>query len=225
MIGVLFATLQEAEPFLEMVLAEPTTRVKLSVYNGRLPSPGNRTIRAGIMGMGPDAAEWAARSFLEDYPVKALVNAGICGALGNGPPFAPGSTFTVSHVLPEPSYANSDAGSTALYSGPWADLPKARLVTVNKPVFDSGRRYELSKFGDLVDMEGAAVAQAADLFGIPCCMIKGVTDMADKGERERLQQNVNLVSRRIARLLVDGLANFKLPEKSAVSSGLAERKQ
>jgi nucleoside phosphorylase len=59
----------------------------------------------------------------------------------------------------------------------------------------------LASKGDLVDMEGAAVARVADLFGTPWTLIKAVTDNAGPTGRNTLLSNLSAVSSELARFL------------------------
>lgn len=206
MIGVLFATLQEADPFLQHLCAQPASREGIPVYTGCLPASGHKPICIGITGMGPSAAATATECFLRRHKPKTLINAGICGALENGDGFDPGAIFAVNEAALDPSAPGAFDTPFRLSTGPWSDLPTARLVTVNAPVFEHDRKAVLAVQGELVDMEGAAVAHNAVRAGVTCWIVKGVTDGADNGGRNILQQNLGWVSRRIARVLVNGLA-------------------
>lgn len=211
MIGVIFATMREAGPFLQSLGARQDRNRDIRVFSGSLPGLDESRVQVCISGMGPDAAALAAEAFLCQYPLRGLVNAGACGALGDGDSFEPGKLFTVSLTVREPSDPESGETVCRLTSGPWTDLPKARLVTVSTPVFEEDRRSRLALLGELVDMEGAGVAEASAGRGVPCWMLKGVTDKAGDNDREKLHHNLEQVSRRIALVLAAGL--------TAISSG------
>jgi adenosylhomocysteine nucleosidase len=85
------------------------------------------------------------------------------------------------------------------------DLPPARLVTCDIPVFDSQRRRALAGKGDLVDMEGAAIARVAAMFEISWTMIKGVSDAAGPTDRNVLLNNLKMVSQKIGDYLHEHL--------------------
>ena len=85
------------------------------------------------------------------------------------------------------------------------DQRAARLVTCDRPVFDSGRRQDLSSIADLVDMEGAAIARTAALYQVPWTMIKGITDAAGHTDRATLKKNLPMVSEKIGEILWDKL--------------------
>jgi hypothetical protein len=65
---------------------------------------------------------------------------------------------------------------------------------------------QLAGVADLADMEGAAVARVARLYGIPCAMIKGISDSADETGRQDVASHIDWVSERIADALVHELA-------------------
>ncbi|MEA2068947.1 MAG: UbiA-like polyprenyltransferase, partial [Verrucomicrobiota bacterium] len=73
-----------------------------------------------------------------------------------------------------------------------------RLVTVDEPVFEPKRKKELSKYGELVDMEGYAVARVCEAHEIPCILIKGVTDFGDGNGKADIQQHITPVSETVA---------------------------
>ncbi|MGD8252622.1 MAG: hypothetical protein PVH30_00775 [Desulfobacterales bacterium] len=205
MIGVLFATIAEAEPFLCALKAEASGVSPIPEFTGALPETGAAPLRIGIIGMGPDAAGKAARGFISMGPLSAVVNAGVCGSLDNGCGFDPGVIAGIREAVGVSSQGRTCPVLPPHEAGPWRHLPSARLVTVDEPVFSRRRRNELSAIGDLVDMEGASVALAAWKAGVPCWMIKGITDLAGDGDRETLHRHLDWVSQRIAHCLLEGL--------------------
>ena len=58
-------------------------------------------------------------------------------------------------------------------------LPAARLATGDSFVNDPDTRARLAQQAQLCDMEGYAIAFVAQHFGIPCTLIKQVSDNAD----------------------------------------------
>lgn len=60
------------------------------------------------------------------------------------------------------------------------ELPIARLATGNSFIGDSKTRARLGALAQLCDMEGYAVAAACQAFGVPCSLIKQVSDTADE---------------------------------------------
>jgi 4-hydroxybenzoate polyprenyltransferase len=81
-------------------------------------------------------------------------------------------------------------------------------------VFGGDPRHRLAAHADIVDMEGHAVAQAARRQGIPCYLLKGVSDLADESGRDHLMQNLARVSEALAQEVVKGLERFSEPKSS-----------
>ncbi|HSR88316.1 MAG TPA: UbiA-like polyprenyltransferase, partial [Pontiella sp.] len=73
-----------------------------------------------------------------------------------------------------------------------------KLVTVDEPVFEPERKRELAKHGDLVDMEGYAVARVCEEHQVPCILIKGVTDFGDHNGKDDIQKHIHPVSETVA---------------------------
>jgi adenosylhomocysteine nucleosidase len=198
MIGLIFATLTEAGPFLEWSQAVRVSGHPIAVY--QVPSKPQLFIT--ISGMGKVAAAVACHAQIKELKVVEVVNAGVCGALRSGAAFAPGKLFCITsaaegdHGLPEkaPRPLISDGRFD------W-DLPAARLITCDQPVFDADKREALSAAGDLVDMEGAAIARVAAMYEVPWTMVKGVTDAAGPMDRKVLQRNLTEVSEKVCRLV------------------------
>ncbi|MGH8338143.1 MAG: purine phosphorylase, partial [Gammaproteobacteria bacterium] len=79
-------------------------------------------------------------------------------------------------------------------------LPKVRIVTgdafVEHP--DHGRRLHEALGGHLIDMETAAVAQAAARMDVPWAAIKAATDNADDESAGDFQSNLKRAARTAA---------------------------
>jgi adenosylhomocysteine nucleosidase len=206
MIGLIFATRIEAQPFLEWSQARDITATPMRVY--RVPS--NPRLLVTIGGMGKVSAAVACHCQIKEFKVEEIVNAGVCGALQNSADYAPGNLFCIAsawegdHTLPDvpPQPLMSDGKLD------W-DLPAARLVTYDRPVFDFELRKTLSSSGDLVDMEGAAIARVAAMYGVPWSMIKGITDAAGPTDHNALKRNLKSVSEKVCRILWDQLRSIR----------------
>lgn len=71
----------------------------------------------------------------------------------------------------------------------------ASLVTSSRPVSTQKQREYAGKFGQLVDMEGYAIARAAELFGKKLEMIKMLTDFSENCD---ISENITLLRDRLA---------------------------
>ena len=140
-----------------------------------------------ISGMGMEAARVATEKLIGEHGCSAVINAGVCGALHHR--LERGAVYRVSMV-------STENLKTAVNVGVGLGLKK--LVTVDEPVFQPDRKRELSKQGDLVDMEGYAVARVCEEHSVPCIMIKGVTDFGDHNGKEDIQKHIDPVSQTVA---------------------------
>ena len=198
MIGLVFATLQEARPFLAMCNAGQSITNPFTIYQ-TATAPQLRII---ISGMGKVAAAAAAQALILSHQAQIVINAGACGALRDAAELAVGQLVNVSTAV-EGDHELFGKRPQAIQCCDQLSLslPTARLVTCDRPVFDVQRRNACAKLGDVVDMEGAAIARVTDWYQIPCQMIKGITDAAQPTHRKTLLENLNSVSEQIGQLL------------------------
>jgi 4-hydroxybenzoate polyprenyltransferase len=168
MTGIIFATQMEAQPFLDRGVPEGVV-VEISEE------------------MGLEAARIATEKLVKEHGCTTIINAGVCGALNNR--LERGAVYRVSMVSIEALKAAVNVG---------VGIGLKRLVSVEEPVFEPERKKELSKYGDLVDMEGYAVARVCEEFEVPCIMIKGVTDFGDGNGKEDIQKHITPVSETVA---------------------------
>ncbi len=143
-----------------------------------------------ISGIGMAAAHSATQKLIKEQHVERIVNAGICGTLDDT--LARGSVFFVSEVLTE-----DRSDSVSLQHRPQSK----RLVSVNEPVFQTDRKERLAPFADLVDMEGFAIAKLCQEHGIPCVLIKGITDFGDPQGEADIKKHIALVSEKVTETL------------------------
>jgi adenosylhomocysteine nucleosidase len=205
MIGVIFATAAEAQPFLQQTCARPIDREPFALYTAELFRAKSPCLTI-ISGMGKVAAAVAAHSLIGIHHARRLINVGLCGALADSGEWGIGKVVCITSAM---EGDREELGQTptpqACTSEGFADLPPARLITCDRPVFDLARKQELAALGEVVDMEGAAVARVAAMFERPCSLIKGVSDFAEGPDRRRLAQNLAGVSLRLAEALEIGL--------------------
>jgi 4-hydroxybenzoate polyprenyltransferase len=190
MTGILFATEMEARPFLER-----------GVPDGVVVEIAEE--------MGLEAARVATEKLVTEQGCTTVINAGVCGALNNR--LERGAVYRVSMVCMEELNAAVNVG---------VGLGLKRLVSVVEPVFDPERKRELSKLGDLVDMEGYAVARVCEENNVPCIMIKGVTDFGDHNGKEDIQKHIGSVSETVAEAIQQCLQK---PQSKPESEGLLKK--
>ncbi|WP_372806686.1 UbiA-like polyprenyltransferase [Pontiella sp.] len=147
--------------------------------------------------MGLEAARIATEKLVAQG-CSPIINAGVCGALNNR--LERGAVYRVSMVSMEELKAAVNVG---------VGFGLKKLVSVERPVFEPERKRALSKYGDLVDMEGYAVARVCEEHSIPCILIKGVTDFGDGTGKADIQKHIAPVSETVAE------AVFRCLEKPA----------
>lgn len=207
MIGVLFATRREADPFIRMTGAAADGSGPFDVLIADGPSGLPLTI--ALSGMGKVAGAAAAGHLILARKVSVLINAGICGRLTRAAAAAVGDCFRINSAVEGDSERFGKQESAIPCDGRFfRHLPQAGLVTCDRPVFEADRRMALARLGDLIDMEGAAIARVAGLYDIPCAMLKGVSDGAGETGRQDLARNIDRVSVRVAGTLIDGLTRI-----------------
>jgi 4-hydroxybenzoate polyprenyltransferase len=185
MIGIIFATPMEAQPFLDRGVPKGVV-VEISEE------------------MGLEAARVTTEKLVEEHGCTTIINAGVCGALNNR--LERGAVYRVSMVSIEKLNAAVNVG---------VGLGLKRLVSVEEPVFDPKRKKELSKYGELVDMEGYAVARVCEKHNVPCILVKGVTDFGDGSGKEDIQKHISPVSETVADAvlqIVDAASSRVAPE-------------
>lgn len=209
MTGLIFSTFEEARPFLDGVAATKIADERFETHEFSTTG-GKANCIAVICGMGMERAAQAAGRLLTRYRLSGVINAGICGAAAGG--VRVGDVFRVTQARIEaPGTAPEDWPAVdcgvqlPLELSALAELPAARLTTVEEPVFDEARRELIGRWGQLIDMEGAVIAGACVERKMPFCLVKGVSDFADEQGKRKIQENIRAVSREVAKCLIRAL--------------------
>jgi nucleoside phosphorylase len=205
MIGLIFATMAEAVPFLSRSKAVQIDQKPFRHFK----VPTQPTLLVTISGMGKVAAALACHVQIREFMVDEVVNAGVCGALHSDPGNALGALFCIATAVEGDHEVFGEAPLPIISDGKidW-DQRAARLVTCDRPVFNDDERLELSATADLVDMEGAAIARVAAMYQVPWTMIKGITDTAGPLDRASLNANLGTVSEKIGDVLWEKLQHL-----------------
>jgi adenosylhomocysteine nucleosidase len=208
MLGVVVASDLEASPFLDVLKWRKISSRPFSIYQSELGPLKISTVFI-ISGMGKVAAAVATHLLIHCYGVTRIFNLGVCGALKESHGFKPGALFRIDTAIEGdrkdgPFFIHPEKCAYDLFD----NLPCARLVTCDRPVFNLRRKKSLSVLGDLIDMEGAAVARVANMYARPCVLVKGITDEAKEGQRQILTQNIGMVSEKIANLFINVMTSL-----------------
>lgn len=229
-IGIIGAMEEEVEA-LRARLENPQklTRASMDFYSGILEGHEAVIVRSGI---GKVNAGICTQILADVFQVDAVINTGIAGSLAARINIGDIviSTDTVQHdmdatgfgyepgVIPrmETSYFKADeklveaAVAACREAVPEVNVFTGRIVSGDQFVSDRGTKDRLSKqFGGMcTEMEGAAIAQAAWLNGIPFVIIRAISDKADDSatvdyptfERQAIAHSVALVRSFVGRL-------------------------
>jgi adenosylhomocysteine nucleosidase len=118
-------------------------------------------------GMGAEAARRAAEAVIALYAPRAVYSVGFAGALRSG--------MKVGEVIVPARVINADDGSSVSLASGSGVLVSFRAVA--SP--EQKRKLRQSFGGQAVDMEAAAVAQAAQARGVPFGTMKVISDEVD----------------------------------------------
>lgn len=172
-----------------------------------------KNIAITCSGIGKVNAAMAAMMLAEHYNVQMLLVVGTAGKLSD----IDGDCFQITEAV-QGDYGASRHDHFAHYSaGAWPigeehiepframatpdiGLPKVRVITGDCFVesSDHGRRLHQALGGDIIDMETAAVAQAAARMNLPWAAIKATTDNADGSSSGDFQSNLKRGAKRAA---------------------------
>lgn len=220
MIAFIIATIDEAEPLLGLLKAEVRLTQPFPTY-GFQAQAGRPAGIVIICGMGPEPAATATRYAILQRGAKTIINMGICGSLNDT--LKPGDQCRVIATSDGDAFLRENHEPALHLPDPetWPEWKPARLTSLKEPVFGGGPRARLSTIADIVDMEGHAIARVAREYGIPCTLLKGVSDFANPTGREDLHRNLTAVSSALAQAVVPNLGQF-CPAKRSLLRRMAD---
>ena len=181
---ILMATKLEAKPFIRGLDLRPADPHPFPVF------ASDRQVLV-ISGIGKAAAAMATAYACQSFAPGVIVNAGAAGALGPGHPA--GEFYRIDkiiehdrpHILTGAPMTHRPARMKKIGA-----VPTAVLATGDRPVIDPDQRQNLARLADLVDMEAAAVIQAARTWQVPGHVFKFVSD--DPGHTAGIQIVANI---------------------------------
>lgn len=157
-----------------------------------------------VTGVGKVNAAVAVSTILGTHSPTAVINIGTAGALRDG--------LAGTHLMS--SVVQHDLDDTALHALTGVHASEPIQLTADGPVLASGdafvadqlMRERLASLADLVDMEGYAVAKAAQVAQIPVLLVKHVSDQADAAAGRSWRETVDDCAERLGEWLRDYLA-------------------
>ena len=168
MIGIVFATEEEAHPFL--------SRYQRGRFNGLSDGETltDNDLLVSLTGVGKIKATLRTERLLQHHQLTHLLHVGTCTALRedlkNGMLVAASQVFEGDRVeLATPTYPRMPLDV------PFKKLDRVTLVTQDHTVQGQEERSYWQRIADISDMSGYAIAYVAATHGVPCHIVKVVT--------------------------------------------------
>jgi len=181
MIGLIFATMTEAKPFVQGMALEKIENAPFSVFE-------KARIVLVISGIGKANAAMAAFYCCQTFEPAFLCNLGAAGATDSS--LALGDTVHVTEAIeydrPELRSNKPHVHSPHILEG----FSFAKVATQDTPVIDADKREEIASFAGLVDMEAASIIQACGKFETKCVIFKFVSDTPDHWNGNDIVKNI-----------------------------------
>jgi nucleoside phosphorylase len=202
MIGVIFATEEEAQPFLE--------RYERGRFDGLTEGEAyhDEHTLVTITGQGKIKATFRTERLLQEYRLSHLVDAGGCTTLSDD--IAPETIVGVRQVfegdrieLAAPTYPRMPLAT------PFGALDTYTLVTQDHTPREAKERSYWQRIAELTDMKAYAVAYVAAMHGVPCACMKVVTG-ALQSEDLFLRRTLDGAYTNLAERLVSELKAMRL---------------
>ena len=168
MIALVFATKEEAAPFL--------SRYARGRFEGLSEgdSAHDDTLLVALTGTGKIKATLRTERMLQQHTVKRLFHVGTCTALSKD--LEVGTIVSASQVfegdrieLAAPTYPRMPLGV------PFDELTDGTLVTQDHVIKGESEQSYWQRIADVSDMTGYAIAYVAATHGVPCHIVKVVT--------------------------------------------------
>lgn len=204
MTGIVFATEEEALPFLQ--------HYERGRFDGLTEGESAQDERAvvTITGIGKIKATLRTERFLRQHQVKRVLHVGTCTVLNEkakvGDLVAAAQVFEGDRIeLSAPTYPRMPL------EVPYRKLPSGVLVTQDHVVQDQTEQSYWQRIADFSDMAGYAIAYVAATYGLPCHMVKVVTARMGMQDTD-FRRTLTTGHERLAEFLIRELT--KPPKKS-----------
>lgn len=205
MTGIIFATEEEARPFLH--------GYRRGRFEGLTEGETQHDdeILVSLTGSGKIKATLRTERLLQRFKLSRLLHAGTCVSLSDklevGRIAVASQVFEGDRIeLAAPNYPRMPLDV------PFEDLARGTLVTQDHTIQGASEQTYWQRIADMVDMTGYAVAYVAATHGIPCHIVKVVSGTIGR-EDEQLKRTLETVHQALGSWLVSEIA--KLPDVSA----------
>lgn len=168
MTGIIFATEEEARPFLH---AYRRGRFE-GISEGETQQDDH--ILISLTGSGKIKATLRTERLLQEYRPDRLLHVGTCTSLSPtleiGKLVAAAQVFEGDRIeLAAPTYPRMPL------EAPYEELPRATLVTQDHTIQADSEHTYWQRIADMIDMTGYAVAYVSAMHGVPCHIVKVVS--------------------------------------------------
>lgn len=163
-----------------------------------------RGVDVVLTGIGKVAAAVAVSAAIAERRPSLVLNVGTAGALRDGLEGAHVVGRVVEHDVDHVALGAliGEELSGEVVLDPASPIT---LATGDAFVADAGLRRALAARADLVDMEGYAIARACERAGVPCRIVKVVSDTADAGAALTWKEQADRTAREIAAVVAQHL--------------------
>lgn len=180
-IGLIFATMTEAKPFVQGMALEKIENTPFSIFE-------KARIVLVISGIGKANAAMAAFYCCQTFHPSLICNLGAAGATDYS--FALRDILHVTEAIeydrPELRSNKPHVHSPHILEG----FPLAKVATQDTPIIDADKREEIASVAGLVDMEAASIIQACGKFQTKCVIFKFVSDTPDHTHGDDIVKNI-----------------------------------
>lgn len=201
MTGLVFATEEEAVPFLQQY-----ERGRFDGLTEGETAEDERLV-VTVTGIGKIKATLRTERFLRVHKVKRVLHGGTCTVLNDkadvGDLVAAGQVFEGDRIeLSAPTYPRMPLET------PFRKLPDGILVTQDHVVQDQTEQSYWQRIADFSDMAGYAIAYVAATYGLPCHIVKVVTARLG-AQDDDFRRTLAAGHERLAGFLVNELSKAK----------------
>jgi len=180
--AVIMATMLEAKPFVSEMSLEPLNKNPFLVFK-------KEKLLLVICGIGKANAAMATAYCCTKYRPDTVFNIGAAGALTMSK--KKGEFYQVNKIIEHDRLSFKNNKPFIHYPSIMEGFNCAILSTSDKAAVSIEEREKVSKYGgELVDMEGASIAQTCKKFQIPCYIFKYVSDTLEDIESNNIVENI-----------------------------------
>ncbi len=200
LIGLVFATLMEAAPFVNGLSLSLIEEKPFSIYS-------NEKILLVISGIGKANAAIATSYLTWKYDSRCMFNIGASGATRNNRNV--GDIFHIDSVIEYDRPRISDGKMRIKKPDLLEGFDTTSLATQDHAILSSTERETISEFADLVDMEGASFIHACRLFMVKCYLFKIVSDTPEHNTGLEIMENIKLIGDSLYEFFQENILNNK----------------